>query len=95
MARRSYDANIVVNGRNINEVTIDSHYENKHQDLTDEVICRLVQTLDGKELTHEMFKEGFRFYMMDRIPLDGRHYRLVWCKQDECNYIGVINAFRR
>ncbi len=95
MARRSYGVNIVVNGRNINEVIIDSHYEKKHRDLTDEVICRLVHTLHGKELTFEMVKEGFHFYMMDRIPLNGRHYRLVWCMRDEGNYIGVINAFRR
>jgi len=94
MARRSYGVNIVVNGRNRNEVIIDSHYEKKHRDLTDEVICGLVHTLHGKELTHEMFKEGFHFYMMDRIPPNGRHYRLVWRMQDEYSYIGVINAFR-
>lgn len=95
MTRRSYDVDIVVNGRHINEVIIDSHYEKKHSDVTDEIICRLVQTLDGKEFAHEMVKDGFQFYMLDRIPLDGKLYRLVWCVQDECIYIGVINAFRR
>ncbi len=33
MARRSYGVNIVVNGRNINEVIIDSHYEKKHRGI--------------------------------------------------------------
>ena len=95
MARRSYNVDIVVNGRHINEVIIDPHYEKKHPDVTDEIICSLVRALDGKEFAHEMIKEGFRFYMLDRMPLDGKLYRLVWCMQDECIYIGVINAFRR
>jgi hypothetical protein len=29
------------------------------------------QTLDGKEFVLEMVKDGFQFYMLDRIPLDG------------------------
>jgi hypothetical protein len=95
MTRRSYGVDIVVNGLHITEVIIDSHYEKKHPDVTDEIICRLVLTLDGKEFVHEMVKDGFQFYMLDRIPLDGKLYRLVWCMQDECIYIGVINAFRR
>ena len=95
MTRRSYDVDIVVNGRHINEVIIDSHYEKKHPDVTDEIICRLVQTLNGKEFAHEMVKDGFQFYMLDRIPMDGKLYRLVWCMHEELIYIGVINAFRR
>ena len=95
MTRRSYHIEIMVNGRHINEIIIDPYYEKKHPDVTDEIICRLVQTLDGKEFVHEMIRDGFRFYMLDRIPLDGKFYRLVWCMQKDCIYIGVINAFRR
>jgi hypothetical protein len=95
MARRSYEVDIVVNGCHINEVIIDSHYEKKHPDVTDEIICRLVRTLHGNEYSPEMIRDGFPFYMLDRIPLDHKLYRLVWCMQEECIYIGVINAFRR
>jgi len=95
MTRRTYDIDIIVNGRRINEVIIDSDYEKKHPDVTDEIIYRLVQTLDGKEFAHEMIRGGFQFFMLDRIPLDGKLYRLVWCMQAKCIYIGVINAFRR
>ncbi len=95
MARRSYDIDIVVNGQHINEVIIDAHYEKKHPDLTDEIIYRLVQTLDGLEYAPDVVKDGFQFFMLDRIPLEGKLYRLVWCMQEGYIYIGVINAFRR
>ena len=95
MTRRSYDVNLVVNGRQITEVIIDPHYETKHPDITDAIILELVQKLDSKEFLSDSTKDGFKFYMLDRIPLGNKHYRLVWCMQDECIYIGVINAFRR
>lgn len=86
---------IVVNGRHLNEVVIDPHYETKHPDITDGIILELVQKLDGKEFAPEMTKDDFQFYMLDRIPLGEKHYRIVWWMQDDCMYIGVINAFRR
>ena len=95
MTRGSYGIDIVVNGQRIKEVIIDPHYKEKHPDITDEIICRLVLALNGKEFAHEMIRDGFRFYMLDRIPLDRKLYRLVWCVQDGFIYIGVINAFRR
>lgn len=49
----------------------------------------------GKQFAHEMIKNGFHFYMLNRIPLDGKFYRLVWCMHEEFIYIGVINAFGR
>lgn len=95
MTRRSYSIDIVVNGRRIEEVIIDSHYEKKHPDINDTTILRLVEELDGKEFACEIFKDGFQFYMLDRIPLGKKYYRLIWCMQDGQVYIGVINAFRR
>ncbi len=47
--RNSYPMNIIVNGRQIDEVVIDSHYKQKHPDITDALILELVVGLDGKE----------------------------------------------
>jgi len=95
MSRRTYDVNIVINGQPINEVIIDPHYETKHPDISDSIILALVKKLHGREFLAEMKKDGFDFYMLDRIPLNGKKYRLVWCMQDKSMFIGVINAYRR
>ena len=47
--RRSYPTDLVINGRRINEVIIDSHYETKHSDINDALILKLVSLLDGRE----------------------------------------------
>ncbi len=95
MLRRLYKTKLTVNGRLITEVIIDPHFEKKHSDINDRIILELVRFLDGKEFPVEDYREGFEFFMLDRIPLMGKFYRLVWCMQDQCMYIGVINAFRR
>jgi hypothetical protein len=51
--RRSYALNLVVNGRPINEVVIDAHYEIKHPDIKDDLILELVRGLGGKEFQPE------------------------------------------
>jgi hypothetical protein len=37
--RRSYTMHLVVNGRSIEEVVTDPHYEVKHSEIDDEPIC--------------------------------------------------------
>jgi len=37
--RRSYKMRLLVNGRPIEEVVIDPHYEIKHPDIDDALIC--------------------------------------------------------
>ena len=95
MARRTYKIDLTVNGIRIIEVVIDPHYEKKHREINDTLILELVHKLDGKEFAPEERQGGFEFFMFDRIPHNGKFYRLVWCTQDHCMYIGVINAFRR
>ncbi len=51
--RRSYAVSLVVNGRPINEVIIDPHYEVKHPDINDTLILELVRGLEGKEFQPE------------------------------------------
>jgi hypothetical protein len=81
--RRRYSVRIYVNGRRVNEVVIDPHYEIRHgKDMTDELILELVKSLSGLSFVPE--------------PLwhEGRAYRLVWLTHPEESYVGVRNAFR-
>ncbi len=93
--RRSYAVNLVVNGRPINEVVIDTHYEIKHPDINDALILELVRGLDGKEFQPEEREGEWEFFMLDRIEHHGKQYRLVWCMRDASPFLGVINCFRR
>lgn len=93
--RPSYPAKLYVNGREINEIIIDSHYQEKHPDVNDLLILELVQKLDGKEWDPSETKDEWDFFMLDKIPHKGKFYRLVWCMKDSCLFIGVINCFRR
>lgn len=53
--RRSYPAQVVVNGRLFRRVVIDSHYEKKHRNsVNDSIVLGLVQALDGKELFRKL-----------------------------------------
>ena len=93
--RRSYKMHIVVNGRSIEEVVIDPHYEVKHPDIDDELILKLVRRLDGREFQPETRHDEWEFYVLDRIEYRGKRYRLVWCQRDASPLLGVINCFRR
>ncbi len=93
--RRSYAVNLVVNGRPVDEVVIDTHYEIRHRDINDALILELVKELDGKEFQPEEREGEWEFFMLDRIGHQGKQYRLVWCMRDASPFLGVINCFRR
>ncbi len=93
--RRSYAANIIVNGRNINEVVIDPYFETKHSDINDALILELVKYLDGKEFLPEEYDGAWEYFVLDRLEHQRKLYRLVWCMRDHHMFIGIINCFRR
>lgn len=93
--RRAYAVNLTVNGRQVNEVVIDPHYETRHPDISDALILELVKELDGKEFLPDERDGEWEFFMLDRMEHQGKQYRLVWCMRDGSRFIGVINCFRR
>ena len=95
MDRRSYSVTLTVNGRPITEVVIDPHYEEKHPDISDELILELVKKLDGNEYVPQEREDDWEFFMLDQLEHEGKRYRLVWCMKDQALFIGVIKAFRR
>ena len=93
--RRSYKIKVTINGRDIRQAVIDPHYEEKHPDISDELILSLIERLDGGEYQSSDRKHDWEFFMLDRIPYQGKRYRLVWCMRDHEIFIGIINCFRR
>ena len=93
--RRSYAVNININGRDINEVVIDPHFEKKHSDIDDALILELIGYLDGREFLPEESEGDWEYFMLDQLEHEGKLYRLVWCMRAQCLFIGIINCFRR
>lgn len=99
MNRRSYKVFLVLNGRKIETVVIDPHYEERHSEsVTDEIILNLVKKyLDGEEFESVSGpdEDGFEYFVRDSLELDGKLYKLVWLLKEQEVYIGIVNAYRR
>jgi hypothetical protein len=94
--RRSYPINLIINDKEIKEVIIDSHYEEKHgESINDEIILSLVENLNGKKFEAEDYKSPHSYFVTDGIELKGKVYKIIWLLEDDQIFIGVINAYRR
>ncbi len=95
--RREYGLQIIFNGRHLNKVVVDSHYEKKHsRSINDELILELVRMLNGRTLEFETLSAaGWEIYVYDPLYVGGRPYRLIFCTHPVERILGVINAFRR
>ena len=96
--RRHYPARLVVNGRIINEIVIDSHYEVKYSSsINDEIILTLVSTfLDGGTFPVDgRGVEGHEYFTTEPLFYEGKPYRLIWLLPPEGDSLGVVNCFRR
>lgn len=94
-ARRSYPVFLTINDRDFSEVVIDPHYEEKHYEMSDFLILRIVKELDGRSIPLQTRKENWQFFEVDDLMYSGKQYRLIFCLHDSKAFVGVINCFRR
>jgi len=97
MSRRTYPLKLNINGRDLEKVIIDPHYEEKHADsVSDETILALVKQLDGKTFgSIDKDSEGYMYFVNDHMEQDGRYYKLIWLLHDKELFVGIVNAYRR
>jgi hypothetical protein len=92
---RRYDIDIIINGKLFNELWIDPHYEEKHNDsINDQLILELVKKIDGWLITMNSRVSGYEFYEADG-SFHGKVYRLILVIPPDGAYLGVRNAYRR
>lgn len=96
VSRRIYNKNLTINGRQLNRIVIDPHYEEKHAgSVTDEVILELVSQLNGRMFKPVDVDDGFQYFVNDHLEYGGKFYKLIWLLEGEEVYIGIVNTYRR
>lgn len=96
--RRHYSIRLTVNGRLIEEIVIDPHYEEKHSKaINDELILHLVSSHldDGVFQPIAVGAEGHEYFSSEPLYCKGKPYRLVWLLPPIDGSLGVVNCFRR
>jgi len=94
--RREYVIEINVNGVDVTKAIIDPHYEEKHsENVNDEIILELINSLNGKLFEPEEVKEPYSYFVTDGIEYEDKLYKLIWLLEQNDIYIGIVNAYRR
>ena len=94
--RRHYPGKLFINGRRVQEVVIDPHYEIRNSEaMNDSLILDLVRKLSGLTFLPEASDaDGFEYFKTEPLWHEGKAYRLVWLTHPDESYVGVRNAFR-
>ena len=72
----------MVNGLLVNEVIISSHYEENHLNhMSDDLILKLVNELDGRREVPVAEKVGYS-YFVTLVEYSDKPYKLVWLLED-------------
>jgi hypothetical protein len=93
-----YSLKLTVNGHKIVSVLIGRHYVVKHgKHINDELILRLVKSLDGSHFPIDSTTKEVDYYAADILLEEtDKIYRLIWLFEGKfLEVLGVVNAYRR
>lgn len=94
MSRKNFDVILMFNGKRHHPLIIDSHFLDKHSDLTYEIIVELVKTLNGSFFEAQEIKDMWHYYAIEPVFYNTLAYRLILVIHQNERFLGVINAFR-
>lgn len=92
--RVEYLLRLTVNGRKLNRVVIDLHFQRRHPDMSIELIMELVKKLELEDSPKVAENSDFEYFRRQPVFFDGKSYRLVFCLHKSQSFLGIINAFR-
>jgi len=90
--RRIYPLKLVVNSLKLDCLAIDPHFEKKHPYMSDEKVFEIVKYLNNKSFIPTNRKKQYVYFETD-ISYNDKNHRLVWCLEDDKNYLGVIHCY--
>ena len=90
--RKTYTLNIETNGYSFSKVEISQHYQEKHPDITDELILELLKWfVDQKDFQPDKLTTDY--FVLEKILHLGKKYKLVWQIENQNSFI-VVNCYR-
>ena len=93
-SRRVYPLALTVNGKKLESLVIDPHFEKNHPYMSDEKIWEMVKFLNNKKFIPTKYKEKWEIFETD-ILYSSKNYRLVWCLEVGKSYLGIIHCYRK
>jgi len=94
--RRVYELQGIINKRKLDKLVIDPHYEEGHGSyMTDEKIYILVhELLRIQRFVFAGRMEKWEYFEADILWID-KNYRLVFCLEDDQEYLGIVDCYRK
>lgn len=92
--RKEYLLEITINNRNLSKVVIDQHYQLKHPDMSDDLILKLVKSINKEIFEIESEVNGFQYFRAEPVIYEEKPYRLIMLLCIHDDFLGVVNAFR-
>jgi len=94
MSRRLYLIKpLLINDQYFDQIVIDPHVDKHADHLNDELIIEIVRKLDLGKFRVLDQKDRF-YYFATNLNHNDKWYRLIWLKEENLNYIGVISLYR-
>lgn len=91
--RWTYKIKIILNKLSIVALTITDHYQQKHPEITNELIWELMKRLNGLRREETSYQGQRKVYKWEDNYL-GKKYRLIfWFKDNVNNHLWVRNCY--